>query len=69
LNLIRIDACRKCGQELQITRLCVDCTQPLHFDCTNCNMFVDDPIHQHDTVSNLFTQPIGITVQPKEAIE
>ena len=31
--------------------------------------FVDNPVHQHDTASNLFPPPIGITVQPKEAIE
>jgi predicted amidophosphoribosyltransferase len=45
---MRIDSCRKCGEELQITRLCSNCVQPLHFDCNNCNVFVDDPIPQHE---------------------
>jgi predicted amidophosphoribosyltransferase len=48
LNLIRIDSCRKCGKELQITKLCNDCQRPLHFDCSNCNLFIDDQIHQHE---------------------
>ncbi len=45
---MRVDLCRKCGQELQVTHLCSYCDQPLHFECSNCICFVDDPIHQHE---------------------
>jgi len=48
LNIVRIDSCRSCVEELQITKLCNECQQALHFDCSNCNLFVDDPIHQHE---------------------
>lgn len=58
---MRIDSCRNCGQELQVTKLCIDCNQPLHFDCTNCNVFVDDPIHQHNSItSQSLIQHFGI---------
>ncbi len=52
LSSIRIDACRKCGEELQVMRLCSHCDQPLHFECNNCNVFVDDPIHQHEYLAS-----------------
>jgi len=48
---MRIDSCRNCGMELQVTQLCSHCVQPLHFECNNCNAFVDDPIHQHKSLS------------------
>jgi len=48
LNTLRIDSCRSCGEELQITKLCNECQQPLHFDCSNCNLFIDDPIYRHE---------------------
>ena len=51
LSLIRIDSCRKCGEELQVMRLCNNCDQPLHFECNNCSAFVDNPIHQHESLS------------------
>ena len=50
MNLIRVDSCRKCGEELQVTKRCIDCNQPLHFECNNCNAFVDDHIHQHENL-------------------
>ena len=50
---MRIDSCRKCGQELQVTTLCSNCDQPLHFECNNCTVFVDDPIHQHENFTQL----------------
>jgi predicted amidophosphoribosyltransferase len=50
---MRIDLCRNCGQELHVTQLCNHCDQPLHFECNNCNSFVDDPIHQHENSSQL----------------
>ncbi len=48
---MKIDSCRNCGIELQVMRLCSHCDQPLHFECNNCNAFVDDPIHQHENLS------------------
>ncbi len=52
LSLIRIDSCRKCGKELQVTQLCSNCDQPLHFEYNNCNTFVDNPIHQHESITS-----------------
>ena len=48
---MRIDSCRNCGEELQVMQLCGHCNQPLHFECNNCNAFVDDQIHQHEKLS------------------
>ncbi len=48
LSTMCIDSCRKCGLELQVMQLCSSCDQPLHFECSNCIMFVNDPIHQHE---------------------
>jgi len=50
LNSVRIDSCRKCGQELQVITLCSSCDQPLHFECNNCRHFVDDLIHLHGNI-------------------
>lgn len=56
---MRIDSCRKCGEELQVMQLCNNCNQPLHFECSNCIVFVDDPIHQHENPSQSFLQYYG----------
>ena len=45
---MRIDSCRKCGTTLQVMKFCSNCKQPLHFECNNCIVFIDDPIHQHE---------------------
>jgi predicted amidophosphoribosyltransferase len=47
---MRVNSCRKCGQELQVMKICSNCDQPLHFECNNCKAFVDDPIHQHENL-------------------
>jgi predicted amidophosphoribosyltransferase len=47
---MRIDSCRKCGNKLQVMKLCSNCDQPLHFECNDCNVFVDDPIHYHENL-------------------
>jgi len=58
---MRIDSCRNCGMELQVMQLCSHCNQPLHFECNNCNAFVDDPIHQHENLSqSLFSFSEGL---------
>jgi len=59
---MRIDSCRKCGQELQVMQLCNNCNQPLHFECNNCVVFVDDPIHQHKNSFQSFLQQNGVNV-------
>ncbi len=60
---MRIDSCRKCGQELQVMILCSNCDQPLHFECSNCNVFVDNPIHNHGYfTSQSFLQHFGVNV-------
>ncbi len=56
---MRVDLCRKCGHELQVIQLCSCCDQPLHFECSNCNSFVDDPIHQHENSFQSFLQYYG----------
>ena len=53
---MRVDSCRKCGEELQVMKLCSNCDQPLHFKCKNCNAFVEDPIHQHENFLQLLFQ-------------
>ncbi len=61
LSSIRIDSCRKCGKELQVIQLCNNCDQPLHFECNNSNAFVDEPIHQHESItSQSFLQYFGV---------
>ncbi len=61
LSSIRIDSCRKCGKELQVMYICNNCDQPLHFECNNCISFVDDLIHQHESVtSQSFLQHLGV---------
>jgi len=50
---MRVDSCRNCGSELKVIELCLGCSQPVHFECNNCNAFVDDPIHQHENESQL----------------
>lgn len=47
---MRIDSCRNCGNKLTVNGLCSNCNQPLHFECNNCNSFVDDPIHLHGNI-------------------
>jgi len=59
---MRIDSCRNCGQELQVMQVCSNCDQPLHFECKNCNVFVDDPIHQHENSFQSFLQHHGVNV-------
>jgi len=59
--MMKIDSCRNCGEKLQVIQLCSHCDQPLHFECSNCNTFVDDPIHQHEYLtSQSFLQYIGV---------
>jgi len=53
---MRIDNCRKCGNELVVIELCNDCRQPLHFQCGNCRNFVDDPIHLHEAYDTALTR-------------
>ncbi len=58
---MKIDSCRNCGEELQVMQLCSHCDQPLHFECNNCNAFVDDPTHQHEYLtSQSFLQLLGV---------
>ncbi len=57
---MRIDSCRKCGDELQVMHLCSHCDQPLHFECKNDNVYIDDPIHQHENSSQILIQNFGI---------
>ncbi len=59
---MKIDSCRKCGKGLQIIQLCGHCDQPLHFECSNCNAFVDDPIHQHEDSFQSFLLHNGVNV-------
>jgi len=42
---MRIDSCRKCGQEFKISRECSVCDKPIEFHCTRCNIVTDEQIH------------------------
>jgi len=44
---VRFDSCRNCGSELKVIELCRECDQPLHYQCENCRLFVDVPVHHH----------------------
>ena len=57
---MRIDSCRKCGEELQVIQLCNQCNQPLHLECNYCNVYIDDPIHQHKNLLQSFLQHNGV---------
>ncbi len=58
---MKIDSCRNCGEKLQVIQLCIHCDQPLHFECNNCSAFVDNPIHQHESLtSQSFLQYVGV---------
>jgi len=59
---MRIDSCRKCGQELLVIHLCSHCGQPLHFECNNCNVYIDDPIHQHEKLIAITSSTFGVYV-------
>ncbi len=47
---MRIDSCRNCGSELKVIKLCMDCSQPLHYQCEHCRSFVIDSIHLHGKI-------------------
>ena len=63
---MEIDSCRKYGQELQVMQLCNNCNRPLHFECRNCIVFVDDLTRQRDSTSQSFLQHYGVNENYKE---
>ncbi len=44
---MRIDSCKKCGQQLKISRECSVCDEPIEFHCTECRIVNEEQIHQN----------------------
>ena len=42
---MRNDACRNCGNELEINQNCEFCSEPIEFICHICNNITDKQIH------------------------
>ena len=42
---MRIDSCRKCGQELSVLQKCDVCEEPNMFECTRCKIKTTEKIH------------------------
>jgi|GEM_PF-889555 len=50
---MRIDLCRKCGDELQIQKKCFSCNEPIKFQCIKCHYSPDEQFHFHYNTSQL----------------
>jgi len=48
--LMRINSCRKCGQELHIQKKCSSCNEPITLQCVRCNFLTDEQVHFHYSV-------------------
>jgi len=57
---MRIDSCRKCGNKLQVRSLCNFCNQALKIECDSCNAFVDNPIHNHQSLTSQSFLQLGV---------
>jgi len=53
---MRIDLCRKCGDELQIQKKCFSCNEPIKFQCIKCHYSPDEQFHFHYNASQLIVQ-------------
>ncbi len=43
---MKIDSCRKCGQELKVSRSCTVCNEPIEFQCNDCKIVTEEQFHQ-----------------------
>jgi len=55
---MRIDSCRKCGDELKTQKKCFSCNEPIKFQCIRCHYSPDEQLHYHCNVPQLMV-PIG----------
>jgi len=39
---MKIDSCKKCGNVLEISHACSVCEEPNKFECTHCNIVLDE---------------------------
>ena len=53
---MKIDSCRKCGQELEIQKKCSSCNEPITFQCVYCNYLTDEQLHFQCSVPLLKVQ-------------
>lgn len=44
-NIMRVDSCRNCGNQISVKKHCKVCHQPVQLQCENCQKFLDDPVH------------------------
>lgn len=44
-STMRLESCRKCGNELKLKRSCFICTRPVQFQCLRCRTDTDEQIH------------------------
>ena len=42
---MKIDSCKKCGNVLEISHACSVCEEPNKFECTHCNIVLDEQFH------------------------
>ena len=42
---MKIDSCRKCGEELEIQKKCSSCNEPITFQCVQCDLLTDTRFH------------------------
>ena len=42
---MRNESCRKCGNDLEITKSCSFCDKPIQYSCNKCNYNTDEQTH------------------------
>lgn len=47
---MRIDSCRKCGSDLEISQNCSICSEGIKFSCKNCHAHTDERFHLTCTI-------------------
>jgi len=52
---MRIELCRKCGDELKIQKKCFSCKEPIKFQCIQCHYSPDEQLHLHCNSTQLAT--------------
>lgn len=52
---MRIDSCRKCGDDLKIQKKCFSCREPVKFQCKRCHYSPDEQLHLHCNHTQLVT--------------
>ncbi len=54
---MRLESCRKCGNDLEIKQNCFVCTVPIQFHCVKCGADTDEQIH-YDCFMKSFNQQL-----------